>query len=197
MKILRATARGQMAMAYDEKELALQDEQKGRRRLNNAEVDMMIALKVGINFILQAYEDVLQPFAQYAGADRRMKQAIALLCNANRMMSDKIAGAQLITIANNTDDNSVSLSSMPKQKPGCINIDWQALCHIVNRALESCEMTCTCDLIQSKQCDLRRAFEQVPSLALAARVQAKKDKTSCPYMMLELNPDVNGGTDDD
>ena len=158
---------------------------------------MLIALKVGTNLIMQAYEDVLQPFAQYAGADRRIKQAIALLCNANQMLSDKISGAQLITIANNTDDNSISLSSMPRQQPGCVNIDWQTLCHITNRALESCEMSCTCNLYQSKECQLRRAFEQVPSLALAARVQAKKDKRICPYMMLELDPDLNGGTDDD
>lgn len=190
MKILRAVSRGKPPAMYDEKILAQLDEEQGRRRLNNAEVDMLIALKVGTNLIMQAYEDVLQPFAQYAGADRRIKQAIALLCNANQLLSDKISGAQLITIANNTDDNSISLSSMPKQKPGMINIDWQALCHIVNRALENCEMTCTCDLIQSKQCDLRRAFEQVPSLALAAKVQAKKDKRSCPYMLLELNADV-------
>lgn len=197
MKILRAVSRGKPPAMYDEKILAQLDEEQGRRRLNNAEVDMLIALKVGTNLIMQAYEDVLQPFAQYAGADRRIRQAIALLCNANRLLSDKIAGAQLITIANNTDDNSISLSSMPKQKPGCINIDWQALCHIVNRALESCEMTCTCDLIQSKRCELRRAFEQVPSLALAARVQAKKDKRSCPYMMLELDAGLDGGLDDD
>lgn len=186
MKILRATGRGKPPKVYDEKILARIDEEQGRRRLNNAEVDMLIAVKVATNLLIQAYEDVLQPFAKYAGADRRLKQAITMLCNANQIMSDKICGAQLITIANNTDDNSISLSSMPTQKPGNVNIDWASLCHIVNRALETCEMTCTCDLIQSKQCPLRKAYEQVPSVALAARTQAKKDKSTCPYMLLEL-----------
>ena len=189
MKILRAVSRGKPPAMYDEKILAQLDEQQGRRRLNNAEVDMLIALKVGTNLIMQAYEDVLQPFAQYAGADRRLKQAITLLCHANQMLADKIAGAQLITIANNTDNNSISLSSMPTQKPGNVNIDWAALCHITNRALETCEMTCTCDALQSRQCVLRRAFEQVPSLALAAKTQAKKDRRNCPYMLLEMDPD--------
>lgn len=189
MKILRAVSRGKPPAMYDEKILARLDEEQGRRRLNNAEVDMLIALKVGTNLIMQAYEDVLQPFARYAGADRRLKQAITLLCHANQMLADKIAGAQLITIANNTDNNSISLSSMPTQKPGNVNIDWAALCHITNRALETCEMTCTCDSLQSRQCALRRAFEQVPSLALAAKVQAKKNKRNCPYMLLEMDPD--------
>ena len=190
MKILRAVACGKPPAMYDEKILAKLDEEQGRRRLNNAEVDMLIALKVGTNLIMQAYEDVLQPFAQYAGADRRLKQAIALLCNANQLIADKISVAQLITIANNTDNNSISLSSMPTQKPGNVNIDWSALCHIVNRALETCEMTCTCDSLQSRDCVLRRAFEQVPSLALEAKVQAKKNRRSCPYRMLEMEPDL-------
>lgn len=181
MKCLRATRRGEPDKYYDEDILAKLDEEQGRKRLNNAEVEMLIACKVSLNLLLQAYEDVLGPFAQYAGADRRLKQAITMLNNACQLMSDKVSGAQLITIANNANDATITLSAAPATSQGWVNISWRALSQIVNRALETCEMTCDCDFVQSRKCTLCKAYEQVPSMLPLARVAAKQDGRSCPY----------------
>lgn len=184
MKCLRATRRGEADKYYDEKLLAQLDEDQGRRRLSNAEVEMLIACKVALNLLIQAREDVLGPLAVYAGADRRLRTAISMLNNACQLMSDKVSGAQLITIANNANDVTVTLSAAPTSSQGWVNIPWTALVHIVNRALETCEMTCDCDNRESGKCMLRKAYEQVPSMLPLAREAAKQDKSSCPYRRL-------------
>lgn len=184
MKCLRATRRGEADKYYDEALLAKLDEEQGRRRLNNAEVEMLIASKVALHLLIQAYEDVLGSFATESGADRRIKTAISLLNNGLQLMSDHVSGAQLITIANNANDATITLSAAPTGSQGWVNIPWSALSHIVNRALETCEMTCDCDYRQSSQCALRKALEQVPSMLPLAREASKKDKRSCPYRRL-------------
>ena len=190
MKVLRAVKRGEPDKYYDEKLLAQMDEDQGRKRISNAEVEMLIACKVCLHLLIQAQEDVLTPFAQYAGADRRLRTAITMLNNACQLMSDKVSGAQLITIANNANDATITLSAAPTAHQGWVNMPWRALSHIVNRALESCEMCCSCDYLQSKDCQLRKAYEQVPSMLPIAREAAKQDKRSCPYRRIVLDPEV-------
>lgn len=184
MKCLRAKCPGGTDKYYDEAALARMDEDQGRKRLNNAEVEMLIACKVSLHLLMQAYEEVLRPFAEYAGADRSLKTAISMLNNACQLMSDKTSGAQLITIANNANDATVTLSAAPTCAQGWVNIPWTSLAHIVNRALETCEMTCDCDNRESGKCVLRKAYEQVPSMLPLAREAAKQDKSSCPYRRL-------------
>lgn len=186
MKVLRAVRRGEPDKYYDEQLLAKLDQEQARKRLNNAEVEMLIACKVCLHLLIQAHEDVLQPFAAYSGADRRLKSAITMLNNACQQMSDKVSSAQLITIANNANDATITLSAAPLEHQGWVNISWRALAHIVNRALESCEMCCSCDYLQSRDCALRKAFEQVPSMLPIAREAAKQDKRSCPYRRMIL-----------
>lgn len=181
MKCLRATRRGEADKYYDEQLLAKMDDDQGRVRLNNAEVEMLIASKVALHLLIQAYEDVLGDFAVYAGADRRLKQAITMLNNALQLMSDKTSAAQLITIANNANDATVTLSAAPTSSQGWVNIPWTALSQIVKRALETCEMACNMDSLQSRRCQLCKAFSQIPSLQMLARDAAKKDRSSCPY----------------
>lgn len=187
MKVLRAARRGEPDKYYDEQLLAKLDETQGRKRISNAEVEMLIAVKVASGLLHQAYDEVLKPFAQYAGADRRLRQAITMIDNACDQLCDKVSGAQLISIGNNANDATITLSAAPLEHQGWVNISWRALSQIVNRALETCDLCCSCDYLQSKDCALRRAFEQVPSMLPIARDAAKKDKRSCPYRRIVLD----------
>lgn len=187
MKVLKAVRRSESDRYYDEALLAKLDQEQGRRRLCNNEVEMLIAVRVCTTLLHQAYEETLQPLAKEAGADRRLRLAITMLDHAADLLSDKVSGAQLISIANNSNDATITLSAAPLEHQGWVNISWRALSHIVNRALESCEMCCSCTYVESKDCALRRAFEQVPSMLPIAREAAKKDKRSCPYRRMVLD----------
>lgn len=63
--------------------------------------------------------------------------------------------------------------------------------HICNRAMEQCDLCCTCTRDQSKDCLLRRAFDQVPGCKENAKKYARKDATSCPYRGMEMEVETD------
>lgn len=182
MKILRAACKGELDKMYDEKVLARLDEEQGRKRLSSGQVEALISMTVGQQLLRTGY-DALRSHAQYAGADRRLNMAIPMAGNAISQLSDKISGEQLITISNNTQGVCITLSADPMD--GQVNVSYKHLARIVASALDTCELSCTMTREESKSCPLRRAYECVPGMKLAAR-QNSKDATRCPYSGLGI-----------
>lgn len=182
MKILRAACKGELDKVYDEQVLARLDKEQGRKRMNSAQVEALISMVVGQQLLHNGY-DTLRSHAKYAGADRRLNMAIPMAGNAISQLSDKISGEQLITISNNTQGVCITLSAEPMD--GQVNVSYKRLARIVSAALETCELSCACNREQSKACELRRAYECVPGMKLAAK-QNSKDPDRCPYAGLEI-----------
>lgn len=190
MKLIRsrATGVGHSDQYYDLDKLRKTDAEQGRKQLNGAEVEAMVAISVARQLAEDAYK-VLKPHAAMSGATRRLNMAIPMLRNANMLMSGKVAGRQLLTIANNANDVEITLSAAPAA--GAININRDAMMHIVNRAFEACEF-CTCNREQSKVCQLRAAYNNVPGVKAAAK-ENSKDPDRCPYagLVMEVETDEN------
>lgn len=182
MKVLRAAVKGEMDKVYDEKELARLDEEQGRRRLNSGQVEALIALSAGRQLMQDGYES-LRDHAKYSGAARRLNMAIPMAYNAIKKMTEKVCGEQIITISNNTRGISITLSADPMD--GQINISYRSMAQIVSAALDTCELSCTCSREESKRCQLRRAYDCVPGMKLAAK-QHSSDPQRCPYAGLEI-----------
>lgn len=181
MKVLRAR-RPDGDVYYDAEKLKKIDQEQGRVQLNSEEAEALIALSVARQLAEDAYR-VLKKHAKYSGADRRLNMAIPMLRTANTLMSDKVAGKQLLTITNNANDVDIVLSSHPQ--PGYVNIDKQTLAHVFNRAMDACDFYCTANREESKCCQLRIALNNIPGIKQAAKANSK-DPSRCPCATLRL-----------
>lgn len=191
MKIIRSRSRDGNNKIYDADALRRIDQEQGRRQLNAEEAEALTALSVARQLAEDSYR-VLKKHAKYSGASRRLNMAIPMLRNANILMANMVAGKQLLTITNNTNDVDIILSSHPV--PGYINIDRNSMAHICNRALDSCDFLCPATREESKGCQLRAALSNVPGVKAAARANSG-DPERCPYANLQM--EVDGGAEDD
>lgn len=182
MKILRASVKGQPDKVYDEEKLAKLDEEQGRKRLSSGEVEALISLSTGRQLMVDGYAK-LKEHAKYAGATRRLNMAIPMAYNAIQQMTSKVSGAQMITVINNTNNVCISLSADPID--GQCNISYNNMSRIAAAALETCTLSCIYNREESKRCPLRRAYECVPGLKIAAKGNSK-DASRCPYVGLEI-----------
>lgn len=185
MRMIRSRDKSGHDAYYDAEYLRRLDAEQGRRQLNAAEVEAMIAMSVARQLAEDAWE-VLKPHAEYSGAAQRLRTAIPMIRNANVLMADKVRGQQLLTIANNSNDTTITLSAQPMA--GCINLDRTTLMHICNRATEVCDLICTATREESKSCQLRRALSNVPGIREAARA-GSSDPGRCPYAAIRLEVD--------
>lgn len=188
MRVLKASAPGERDKVYDEALLLRMDELQGRRRLCNNEVEMLIAASTCAHLMMEA-EEVLQPLAREVGAARRITLAITMLRNALQLMSDKVCGDQLITIANNANGATVTLSAPGVAMPGWVNLRWDTVSQLVNTVQTTCHLTCTKDSLQARHCPLYKALSQIPSLQMAAREVTRTERHCCPYRLLMIEED--------
>lgn len=184
MRCLRATAPGERDKYYDEALLARMDEEQGRRRLSNAQVEMVIACHVATHLLIEAYDSTVRPLAVDAGAHRRISMAITMLRNGMQQISDRVSADQLITIANNANDATITLSAAPTAAPGWVNLPWPVVAQLVNNVLLTCELSCNRDPLQARTCPLYKALSQIPSLQMAAKDVLRTDRSGCPYRRL-------------
>ena len=182
MKILRAAVKGERDKVYDEDKLAEIDREQGRKRLTSGQVEALISISVGSQLVQDGY-DALKEHAKYSGAARRLNMAVPMVHNAIKQMTSKVAGAQMITLSNNTRGVTIMLSADPVD--GQCNVSYRSLSQIVSAALDQCELSCVCNREQSKRCALRKAYETVPGMKLAAR-QNSSDPNRCPYAGLAI-----------
>lgn len=182
MKILRATSRGELDKWYDEKALKNLDDEQGRRRLCGAEVEALIGFATASNLINRT-TPVLEDLAKESEAIRRVKLAKAMLHNAVPILCRKVQSSQLITIANNINDVSITLSAYPTG--GYCNIEWSNMMAICDQAMATCQMGCDKSRDESKGCPVRKALETVPGLRDVKN--SRGNTKDCPFAGIELD----------
>ena len=79
--------------------------------------------------------------------------------------------------------------SAPNNGPGCLNVRYDVLNTLCGHALSACDL-CVKTREESKRCQIRRAYDTLPAMKLAAK-QNSMDATQCPYVGLEVE-DENG-----
>lgn len=181
MKMLRAQQKGELDKIYDEKLLRSIDQTQERRRLSGAEVEAFIGFATAHNLIERS-APVLSKLAEATGNAVRIRQALALSGNAVKMLARGVSAAQLITIANNVNDTTITISSSPVD--AFCNVDWRAMQVICDVVLGNYCKWCDCGRDKSKACDLRKALEQVPGVRTA--VKAVGNSEDCPFAGREM-----------
>lgn len=156
------------------------DADEGRQRLTNDQMEAMIVLR-GAYLIARKALPIIKPFCKRTGAGRMLAAAMGGMGKALEQIFCKVSSRQFKTLQANTTGVAVTVSSV--KVPAMVNIDVDHLRMITDRALEACEMYCTASCQESKQCLLRRAYEQVPMLGEIQRGAGQRD---CPYMGVRL-----------
>ena len=90
-------------------------------------------------------------------------------------------------MANNIENMTVTLSATPNGA-GCLNVSYAAMNAICGQALSACDL-CMKSREESKRCEVRKAYEAIPVLKLAARQHATGQE-ACPYQGLEVPEDA-------
>ena len=115
-----------------------------------------------------------------------------MLRNLAQLCADHMSHNQLVSIADNMGRVAVTISAEPITTPegGCINVRYNAINALCGQALHACDF-CAKTREESKSCEVRRAFDAIPALKLAAR-QSDMGAEACPYVGLEVEMDENG-----
>lgn len=163
--------------------------EQNRRRLNGAEMEAMTALITAGNVIIQT-APVLFDHADHIGKRRQLKGLVTQFRRLMTKLNMAVEVRQMGAVCGQLENAKICVSAEPVAR--YVNIRHDTLMHICNRALEFCDMCCTCTREESKQCELRRALELVPGVKEAGKEIARKDATRCPYRGMEMEGDVDG-----
>ena len=177
------TVRGGSVTRYTEHELQRKNRTEGRRRLSGGELDGLIMAATACN-ILEQYMDDLDAIAHEAGVLGKIKSAKTFLRNCVTSMTARVEAHQLLSLVNNLQHNTVTISSLPV--PAAVNIPLEDMLHICNRAMETCEMVCTRTREESKRCRTRAALDGVPGAKSQAKERARADASQSPYSGIEM-----------
>lgn len=188
MRTLRAANPGTRDRYFDKAQLAQLDRDQGRTPLNARQQQHVMYLSTGRWLVEEAFLG-LEDFLRKAGAWRRIRIAMPLIRNALQLVADHMCCNQLLSMANNLEGMTVTLSASPITNPdsGCLNVRYNAINAICGQALHACDL-CAKTRAQSRDCPVRKAFDQVPALQLAAR-QIDMGAEACPYQGLEVPED--------
>lgn len=185
MKCLRAKNHGERDRYYDKAALARLDQEQGRVRINAAEHQSMLYLITGRWLIEEALQ-TLRPFCRCAGALGRLAPGLKMIENGIQKCTDHICSEQLIAMANNVEGMNVTLSAA-NNGAGCLNVSYDVLNTVCAQALSACDL-CMKTREESKRCHIRRAYDMIPAMKLAAK-QNSMDAAQCPYVGLEVLDD--------
>lgn len=184
-------ARGNVV--YSEKEVDRINQAFNRIRISGNEMEQMIGLISAGNMFRQCAKD-LESLAEYAGARTLLKRVSTSIKTAAVRMANCVEARQMGAIISQTDNARLTISA--EYVPAMVNICLDDLLHICNRAMEQCDFCCTCTREQSKDCDLRRAFDLVPGAKQAAKDNARRNPDKCPYRGMEMDICEDGAYDD-
>ena len=170
--------------AMTDEQMELLDQQEGRRRITGTEMDALIMLNVSRVLMHTAMDD-LRPFLKEHGYLTRLAPLMGQFDKACKTMTDHVKRKQCKSIEANYNGVTVTVSSLPMKQPQWTNVEQSVLNRIVNQASRMCAMDCTCTREQSKRCELRRAFDNVPGMKEAAKVGLFSGDDACPYLLFE------------
>ena len=175
-------------MVYTPDEVAEINRIDSRRRVSGAELSAIMGLIAAGNVLVSTAPE-LYDHAEHIGKQSQLKRLVTTYRHLMVDLNMHLDITQMNTIAGNMANAHISLSSNPV--PPMVNIRLEDLLHICNRAMEQCDLCCTCTRDQSKDCLLRRAFDQVPGCKDTAKKYARKDATSCPYRGMEMEVETD------
>jgi hypothetical protein len=157
--------------------------EQNRRRVNGAEMEAMMALITAGNILIQS-APVLLDHADHIGKRSQLKRLVTQYRKLMTKLNMAVEVRQMGAICGQLENARICVSAEPVAR--YVNIRHDTLMHICNRAMEMCDMCCTCTREGSKQCELRRALELVPGVKEQGKEFARKDATRCPYRGLEM-----------
>lgn len=168
---------------YTAEEVERINREGNRVRISGEEQEGMIGLLAASKLINLCGPIVLE-HAKFVGKHSTLKRLNTQFRKLLIALSNRIDTRQMGAIANQMTDVNITVSA--SYVPAMVNIKLDDLIHICNRAMEMCDMCCSCTRDQSKDCVLRQAFDLVPGAKQAAKDVARKDATRCPYMGMEM-----------
>lgn len=177
---------------YTAEQVARLNQEQNRRRISGAEVEAMTAAIAAGNILIQT-APVLHDQAAHIGKQSQLKRLVTQLRRLLTKLNMAVEVRQMGAICGQLENAKICVSAEPVAR--YVNIRQEALLHICNRAMEMCEMCCTCSREESKSCELRRALELVPGIKEQGKENARRDATRCPYRGVEMEieedmPDV-------
>lgn len=155
-----------------------------RQRLTGSEIDALIRINAACCLLDTAIPD-LEGLIARTGA-KMLKPVAAHVVKLCQKLAMGVPLTQIRTVEANTANSFVICSA--DQVPQFTNVRHEYLSEIVKQASKQCDLECTKTREQSKQCPLRRAFENIPGMKEAARANAN-DAEHCPYTMIQA-PDL-------
>ena len=161
--------------------------EQNRRRVNGAEMEAMMALITAGNILILS-APVLLDIADHIGKRSQLKRLVTQYRKLMTKLNMAVEVRQMGAICGQLENARICVSAEPVAR--YVNIRHDTLMHICNRAMEMCDMCCTCTREESKQCELRRALELVPGVKEQGKESARKDATRCPYRGMEMEGDV-------
>lgn len=169
---------------YTDEEVRKIDEMGARRHITGAEMEAMMGLIAAGNMLTQCAM-MISDHAAHIGAAVTLERLVTQTRNLIVRLNMHVETRQMGAIAGQMADANVTISATPR--PAMVNICIDDLLHICNRAMEQCDFCCTCTRDESKQCELRKAFDLVPGARQAAKENARKDANRCPYRGMEMD----------
>lgn len=157
--------------------------EQNRRRISGREMECMTSLITAGNLIIQT-APVLMDHAHHIGKRTNLKRLVTQMRRLFQDLNMAVEVRQMGAICGQMENAHITVSA--DYVPGWVNIRLDDLLHICNRAMEQCDMCCTCTREQSKDCVLRRALELVPGVKDQGKEYARKDATRCPYRGMEM-----------
>lgn len=190
MKYLTVPSRGQRGEYLSKADLARVDKYEDRVRLNAEQHQAMLYLAVG-RYLVEEGAQRLEEYTRKVGAWRRLRAVVPMLHNAVQLCANKMSCSQLLAMADNLEHMTVTLSATPiGAEGGCLNVRYKTIDAICGQALSAC-FFCDKSREESKRCEVRKAYEAIPVLKLAARQNASGQE-ACPYQGLEVPEDAEG-----
>ncbi len=157
-----------------------------RRHASGAEIEAMIGIVAAGNVMIHC-APTLYDHARHCGKLPQLKRIITTLRRLVTNLNMHVEVRQMGSICSQLENCHLCVSA--DRIPAMVNIRLEDLLHICNRAMEQCDMICTCTREESKACQLRRALELVPGIKEQGKQYARTDATRCPYRGMEMEID--------
>lgn len=171
---------------YTAHQVAAINQEQHRRRITGHEMECMMGMVTAGNLILQT-APALYDHAAYIGKLPNLKRMVTQMRRLITKLNMAVEVRQMGAICGQMENAHITVSA--DYVPGWVNIRLDDLLHICNRAMEYCDMCCTCTREESKDCQLRKALELVPGVKEQGKEYARKDATRCPYRGMEMQID--------
>lgn len=168
---------------YTPEQVEIINREQNRRTISGREMECMMGLITAGNLIIQC-APVLMDHAHHIGKRANLKRLVTQMRRLFQALNMAVEVRQMGAICGQMENAHITVSA--DYVPGWVNIRLDDLLHICNRAMEMCDMMCTCTRDESKHCVLRQALELVPGVKQQGKEYARKDATRCPYRGMEM-----------